>query len=210
MQTPDAATLKDVNERLGNDPQALVDWAVSLGGKTITTTNFGPFEAVILHMATRAQPEMEIVWMDAGYATPATYKFADEVVDKLNLNLTVYHPLRSRAHREAIDGETPTIDDPRHADFTKEVKLEPFERAMRETAPDVWLTAVRAEQTAVRAAMEPVSVNKDGMVKVAPVLHWSSKQMHEYCEAHGLPNNFDYFDPTKVEGDRECGLHVAH
>ena len=188
----------------------MVDWAVALGGKTITTTNFGPFEAVILHMATKAQPDMEIVWMDAGYATEATYKFADEVTKKLGLKLTVYLPKRTRAHREALDGPTPTIDDPRHAAFTREVKLEPFERAMREVAPEVWLTAVRAEQTAVRAAMEPVSVNKDGMVKVAPVLHWTSKQMHEYCEQHGLPNNFDYFDPTKVEGDRECGLHTAH
>ena len=205
-----ALDLDKINAELGNDPQALVNWAVSLGKKAICTTNFRPFEAVILHMATRAQPDMPIVWMDSGYATPATYVCADAIAKQLKLNLVVYHPLRSRAHREAIDGETPTIDDPRHAAFTKEVKLEPFERALREMAPQVWFTAIRAEDTAVRAAMQPVSVNADGLIKVAPLLHWTSKELHAYCEKHGLPNNFDYFDPTKVEANRECGLHTAH
>ncbi|HWU68899.1 MAG TPA: phosphoadenosine phosphosulfate reductase family protein [Stenotrophobium sp.] len=202
--------LDAINRDLGNDPQALVNWAVGLKRKAICTTNFRPFEAVILHMCAQAQPDMPIVWMDSGYATPATYAFADEVVKQLKLNMVVYHPLRSRAHREAVDGDTPTIDDPRHAAFTKEVKLEPFERALREMQPQVWFTAIRAEDTAVRAAMQPVSVNADGLIKVAPVLHWTSKDMNDYCKKHGLPNNFDYFDPTKVEAHRECGLHTAH
>ncbi len=99
---------------------------------------------------------------------------------------------------------------PRHAAFTEEVKLEPFARALRETAPQVWFTALRATDTAVRAQMDPVSINPDGLVKVAPLLHWSSKDLYEYCQTHGLPNNFDYVDPTKGEENRECGLHLSH
>lgn len=202
--------LERVNHELGKQPLKLIEWACAQNDHAICTTNFGPFEAVILHMVTRVKPDMPIVWMDSGYATPATYRFADEATRELKLNLSVYHPLRSRAHREALDGETPTVDDPRHSEFTREVKLEPFERAMRELAPRIWFTAVRAEQTAVRARMEPVSVNQDGLIKVAPVLHWTSKDMNDYLKTNGLPNNFDYFDPTKVEDKRECGLHVAH
>lgn len=202
--------LERINATLGNDPQGLINWAAGLGKKAICTTNFRPFEAVILHMVTRADPDMPIVWMDSGYATPATYQCADAIASQLKLNLVVYHPLRSRAHREAVDGETPSIDNPRHAAFTQEVKLEPFERALREMAPEVWFTAIRAEDTAVRATMQPASINADGLIKVAPLLHWSSRQLHEYCTLHKLPNNFDYFDPTKVEANRECGLHTAH
>jgi phosphoadenosine phosphosulfate reductase len=148
--------------------------------------------------------------MDNGYNTEATYRFADEVTRQLKLNLQIYLPRRSRAHREALEGPAPALDDPRHAAFTEEVKLEPFSRALRETAPKVWFTALRATDTAVRAAMEPVSVNPDGLIKVAPLLHWSSKDLYEYCQAHGLPNNFDYVDPTKAEDNRECGLHIEH
>ena len=169
-----------------------------------------PFEAVILHLVTQVRPDVPVVWMDNGYNTDATYRFADEVTKQLNLNLQIYLPRRSRAHREAVEGPTPALDDPRHAAFTQEVKLEPFARALRETAPKVWFTALRATDTAVRAQMDPVSINPDGLIKVAPLLHWTSKDLYQYCELHGLPNNFDYVDPTKGEDNRECGLHLAH
>ena len=202
--------LAQVNAELGRDAQALVNWAVGLDLPTIVTTNFRPFEAVILHMVTRARPDVSVVWMDNGYNTPATYQFADAVTRQLGLQLKINLPLRSRAHREAVEGPTPALDDPRHAAFTAEVKLEPFARALRETAPQVWFTALRATDTAVRAAMDPVSINPDGLIKVAPLLHWSSKDLYEYCKQHGLPNNFDYVDPTKGEDNRECGLHISH
>ena len=202
--------LASVNAELGHDAAALVRWAVGLGQPTIVTTNFRPFEAVILHMVAQARPDVPVIWMDNGYNTEATYQFADAVTKQLGLNLKIYLPLRSRAHREAVEGATPALDDPRHAAFTEEVKLEPFTRALRETAPKVWFTALRATDTAVRAAMDPVSINPDGLIKVAPLLHWSSKDLHEYCQKHGLPNNFDYVDPTKGEDNRECGLHISH
>ena len=202
--------LAQINLDLGRNAQGLVEWAVGLNQSAIITTNFRPFEAVILHLVTRANPKVPVVWMDNGYNTDATYRFADEVTKLLKLNLHMYLPLRSRAHREAIEGSTPAVGDPRHAAFTQEVKLEPFTRALVETAPKVWFTALRATDTSVRAQMEPVSVNPDGLIKVAPLLHWSSKDLHAYCTANGLPNNFDYVDPTKGEDNRECGLHVAH
>ena len=202
--------LTHINTELGRNAQGLVDWAVGLNQPAIITTNFRPFEAVILHMVTCANPKVPVVWMDNGYNTEATYRFADEVTKLLNLDLHIYLPRRSRAHREAVEGATPVLDDPRHAAFTAEVKLEPFTRALGETAPKVWFTALRATDTAVRAQMAPVSVNPDGLIKVAPLLHWSSKDLYQYCDIHGLPNNFDYVDPTKGEDNRECGLHVAH
>ena len=202
--------LAQVNARWGRDASALVEWAVGLGQPTIVTTNFRPFEAVILHLVTRANPQVPVVWMDNGYNTEATYRFADEVTKQLGLNLKIYLPRRSRAHREAVEGATPALHDPRHAAFTAEVKLEPFARALRETAPQVWFTALRATDTAVRAQMDPVSINPDGLIKVAPLLHWSSKDLHEYCVKHVLLNIFDYVDPTKGEDNRECGLHLAH
>lgn len=206
----DSTSLEAVNRELGHRPEALVAWACGLGERVVATTSFGPFSGVILHLVTRAQPDIPVVWMDSGYGTAATYRYADALQHRLGLNLKIYHPRRSRAHREAVEGPPPAIDDPRHAAFTEEVKLEPFERAMRELAPRLWITGVRAEETAQRARMQPVSINADGIIKVAPLLGWTSKQLHEYLKRHDLPNNFDYFDPTKVADNRECGLHIEH
>jgi phosphoadenosine phosphosulfate reductase len=115
---------------------------------------------VILHMVTRVQPDVPVVWMDNGYNTEATY-FADEVTaaraepqDLPAAALT--RPPRGRGRRHARAGR------PRHAAFTQEVKLEPFARALRETAPQVWFTALRATDTAVRAQMEPSASTPTG------------------------------------------------
>jgi phosphoadenosine phosphosulfate reductase len=203
------AELERAAAQLGHDPERLTAWAVGLGRQPFVSTSFGPFAAVTLHLATRAAPAIPVVWVDSGYGTPAMYRFADEVARLLKLNLKIYRPRRSRAHREAIDGPLPELGEPGHAAFSEEVKLEPFDRAVRELGGKVWITGIRAEETAARAQMQPVSLARDGVIKVAPVLHWTSKQMHEYLKQHRLPNNFDYFDPTKVEDRRECGLHVA-
>lgn len=118
--------LAKVNAALGHDAEGLVRWALGLNKRAIVTTNFRPFEAVILHMVSQVQPDVPVIWMDNGYNTPATYQFADAVTKQLGLNLKIYLPLRSRAHREAVEGPTPALDDPRHAAFTEEVKLEPL------------------------------------------------------------------------------------
>lgn len=203
------AALDRLNAELGDDADKLVDWAAAPGRHTIVSTSFGPFAAVTLHMAVLRQPDMPVLWVDAGYGTAAQYRFADELTGLLKLNLKIYRPRRSRAHREAADGPLPGLGDPGHGAFTEEVKLEPFDRAVRDLGAKVWITGIRAEETAERAAMRPVSLARDNVIRVAPVLRWTARQMNDYLKQHGLPNNFDYFDPTKVEDQRECGLHVA-
>ena len=48
--------LTQANAELGHDAPALVQWALGLGKSAIVTTNFRPFEAVILHMVAQVQP----------------------------------------------------------------------------------------------------------------------------------------------------------
>lgn len=200
----------ELNRKYAHNPQQLIEYALQLGKPAICTTNFRPYEAVMLHMVTQLKPDIPVVWMDNGYNTEATYRFAEELSKLLKLNLHIYLPKRSRAHREALEGPVPALDDPRHAAFTEEVKLEPFARALHEMAPQVWFTALRASDTAERAQMQPLSINPDGLIKVAPLLYWSAQDMYAYLTAHQLPDNVDYYDPTKGEEKRECGLHLSH
>lgn len=194
-------------ELAGQHPKQIVEWAAGLDGRTIVTTNFGPNEAVILHLASQVQPDMPVVWIDSGYATRKTYLFAEKLINDLSLNIHVFNPLMSAARRDALMG-IPDVDDPQHEEFTRQVKLEPFGRAMQEMAPDVWLTAVRRDQTEFRKNMEIVSQDKPGgVIKVAPVLEWTEADMQAYLDKHDLPNETSYYDPTKVLGNRECGLH---
>ena len=144
----------------------------------------------------------------AGYNTPQTYKHAKQVIDQLSLNVKLYTPKQTAAYRDALFGGIPDINNPQHEEFTKQVKLEPFLRAMRQQNPDVWFTNLRKGQTSFRDSIDILSYSKDGILKVSPFYHWSDEKLDAYLEKHELPNEFKYFDPTKVLENRECGLHA--
>ena len=198
---------------LGKDPQEIVRYAIEhADGLPLVSTNFRPGEAVILHMCVQVKPDLPVLWVDHGYNTEDTYRCAERIIDQLGLNVQLYTPRRTRAHREALQPDLPAKDTPEHDAFTRELKLEPFKRGLAELHPALWLTAVRREQTAFRAGMQVFEREATGLVdydlaKVAPLLDWTGAQMAAYLEAHDLPDETVYFDPTKLDGDRECGLH---
>lgn len=194
------------------DPPTIVRHAVQHAERPVVSTNFRPGEAAILHMCVQARPDIPVLWVDHGYNTDDTYRFAEKLIDRLGLRVELFVPRRTRAHREAIDGGLPDPDTPAHDALTRELKLEPFRRGLRALSPDVWLTAVRRDQTAFRAGMQHFDHERSGLldtplVKVAPLLGWTEADVAAYLAAHDLPDETVYFDPTKVHGDRECGLH---
>ena len=193
-------------------PLEIVRWAVKqANGRAVVSTNFRPYEAVILHLCVQVQPDIPVLWVDHGYNRPATYRHADELKKLLKLNLKPYLPKISAAHRDAIYGEIPSIgDEAGLKQFSALMKLEPFQRGMQELAPTVWLTALRKVQNPNRAELDIVSEDKNfGALKVNPVFYWSDADMENYLKQHNLPNEWDYFDPAKADENRECGLHAS-
>jgi len=204
--TLDVAT---ANQQLANNrPQEIITWALTQAHNPVVTTNFGPYEAVILHMAVQARPDIQVIWIDSGYNTSATYRFAEKLIAQLKLNVSTFIPQQTAARRNVLMQGIPEIDQPLHEEFTRQVKLEPFARALAEIQPDVWFNAIRKDQTDFRQSLDIVSASKSGIVKVAPLFNLTSADLDAYLAAHQLPNEHDYFDPTKALETRECGLHT--
>lgn len=206
-----ATDLTEYNSRLGDaSPDVIIQETASLApGGVIISTNFRPFEAVLLHMAVQAIPDIPVLWVDHGYNTPGTYRCAEGTIEQLSLNVHLYVPRRTAAHRDTMFGGIPTLDQQDlHDQFTEEVKLEPFRRGMAELAPKAWLTALRRVQNPNRQTMDVFDLTGDGVLKVSPVLTWTNEQMQAYIDEHNLPNETNYYDPTKVLESRECGLHL--
>jgi phosphoadenosine phosphosulfate reductase len=209
--TPDQ--LAHWNEALRQQsPLEITRWAVAqAGGRAVVSTNFRPYEGVILHLCVQAQPGIPVLWVDHGYNRPATDRHAEELRSLLNLNLKVSLPRMTAAHRDALCGPIPALDDEAGLkQFSALMKLEPFQRGMRELAPEVWITGLRQAQNSHRAGLDIVSADPNfGTLKVNPVFYWSDADMEAYLAEHGLPNEWDYFDPAKADEKRECGLHAA-
>ena len=193
-------------------PLAIIRWAIAQAdGRAIVSTNFRPYEAVVLHLCVQAQPDIPVLWVDHGYNRPATYRHAEALKKQLKLNLKPFLPKLTPAHRDAVYGEIPSTDDEKALkEFSTLMKLEPFQRGMRELAPTVWITALRKVQNPNRAGLDIVSEDKNfGALKVSPVFYWTDADMENYLQQHQLPNEWDYFDPAKADDKRECGLHAT-
>lgn len=202
-------------ELQGKSPLEITLWAVDLarerGGESIVSTNFRPYEAVVLHLATKAQAGIPVLWVDHGYNRPATYRHAEELKNLLGLNLKPYLPKMTPAHRDSVHGPIPSPGDEEGLKkFSAVMKLEPFQRGMRELAPAVWITALRKVQNPNRAELDIVSADTNfGSLKISPVFHLSDTEMESYLTEFDLPNEWDYFDPAKADEKRECGLHAG-
>ena len=200
--------IKAINNQLRNaTPEAIVAWALSIAKKPIVTTNFRPYEAAILHSVSNQLPEIPVIWCDSGYNTSYTYQHAVKTIEQLALNVDLYVPKQTVAHRNVTLG-IPDPDTAEHDEFTRQVKLEPFKRAMENHKPDVWFTNLRKGQTALRDTMDIVNMGQDGVLKVCPFFYWSDEELDSYLEANNLESEARYYDPTKALENRECGLHV--
>jgi phosphoadenosine phosphosulfate reductase len=211
--TPEAIAQAN-DQLLDKSAQEVIEWAVAQAdGRAIVSTNFRPYEAVILHLVTQAQPDIPVLWVDHGYNREATYKHAEELKARLNLNIQAFVPKLTAAHYDAAHGGMPEPTEENEAAikaFSTVMKLEPFQRGMKELAPMVWFTALRKVQNPNRAELDVVSPdNNFGSLKVSPVFNWSDEEMEAYLKKHNLPNEWDYFDPAKADEKRECGLHAA-
>ena len=213
---------------------ALMEWAADRFGQSLAvSTSFGIQSAVTLQLATRVLPEVPVIWVDTGYLPSETYRYADELVSRLKLNLHVYQSSTSPARMEALHGrlwETGDAADFQRYDDIR--KVEPMTRALEQLQPQAWVSGLRAQQTDYRKTLSRVS--SDGTrQKVLPILHWTSRDVYQFMQENGLPQHPLFEQGYSTVGDwhssrppsvtdaddrgtrfnglkQECGIHLLN
>ncbi len=203
--------IEKINQQLRDASAAeIVAWALAQGKKTIATTSFGKNAAVMLNVISQVDQTVPTVWVDTGYNLRDTYVVADKLIKRIPLDYHVYSPLMTSERRNAVMGGIPTMEDEAlHTEFTRQVKLEPFNRAISEWEPEIWITGIRQQETEHRKTLDILSWDARGILKVAPLFYWSDEQVEQYMQDNALLSCRHYFDPTKVQDGRECGLHTS-
>ena len=196
----------------------------------LLTSSFGAQAAVLLHMVTRQWPEIPVVLLDTQYLFPETYRFVDELTERLGLNLKVYQSPLSREWQEARWGKLWEQGVEGITRFNAVNKVEPMGRALDELEASAWITGLRRSQSSTRAGLQTLAV-QDGRTKVHPIYDWSNKEVHQYLTRHELPYHPLWFEGYVSIGDvqtsrplgadmteeetrffglkRECGLHIG-
>ena len=193
------------------------------------SSSFGAQAAVLLHMVTRQKPDIPVVLIDTGYLFPETYRFADELTERLKLNLQVFRPLVSRAWMEARHGRLWEQGLVGIEQYNSLRKVEPMKRALKELGVGTWFTGLRRTQSTSRANA-PVLQQREARWKVNPIVDWTDRDVWQYMKQHDLPyhplweqgyvsigdfHTTRRWEPGMREEDtrfnglkRECGIHV--
>lgn len=213
----------------GRGAQERVRWVLEqFRGQAILSTSFGAQAAVMLHLVTRIDPQIPVVFIDTGYLFPETYRFAEELTKKLGVNLKVYNPAMTAARQEAIYGKLWEQGVEGLEKYGRINKVEPMNRALQELGARVWLTGLRREHASSREDL-PVLKRQRRVLKVHPIIDWTDRQVGQYLAEHDLPyhpmweqnyvsigdthSTSRFVDGMKPEDTRfggvkrECGLH---
>jgi len=228
------AALRHCNELLSQMTAAeRVEWSLkNLPTQPVLTSSFGAQAAVSLHLVTSQHPDIPVVFIDTGYLFPETYKFVDELTERLNLNLKIFRSKTSPAWQEARHGERWNQGVEGIAAYNYENKVEPMERALRELEVGAWFAGLRRSQAKSRSEVPFVSWSGNSgkaRWKVHAIADWSDRDVFEYLKQHDLPyhplwekgyvsigdvhttrslNEVERAEDTRFFGlTRECGLH---
>jgi len=203
-------SVKELNKKFENaSPLEIITWTLARAERPILTTNFGPYSASLIHAMSSAQKDIPVLWADSGYNLAATYSYARELTESLNLNLKVFVPKYTRGYIDA-SFDTYMADEKGRAAFADLVKIQPLQKAFQEFNPDVWFTNIRRNQTAFRKTLGVFSVSASGILKVSPFYEYTVEELAAYLQEYNLPNELNYFDPTKMLETTECGLHLSN
>lgn len=206
-----------------------VRWALgTLEGEPVLSSSFGIQAAVMLHLVTREKPDIPVILTDTGYLFPETYRFIDELTERLKLNLRVYRAQTSAAWQEARYGKLWEQGGEGITRYNQLNKVEPMQRALRELHAATWFSGLRRSQSDTRQSMQVLSL-QNGLFKFLPIIDWSNKEVHYYLKEFDLPyhplweegyvsvgdvHTTVKWEPGMDEADtrffgikRECGLH---
>ena len=185
-----AAELDAINHDLERlDAQSRIAWALQhLPGAHALSTSFGVQSAVTLHLLTRARPDIPVILVDTGYLFPETYRYADQLVERLNLDLKVYRPGIGIAWMEARFGRLWEAGSDGLRRYNQLRKVEPMQRALRELDVRCWHAGLRRGQSSSRSGIDVLQI-KDGRFKFHPIADWSDTDVGAYMLLHDLPEH---------------------
>lgn len=224
--TPDQ--LNELNARFEKaTPQEILTWAITTyRGRIGLSSSFGAESAGLLHMATRIDPSLPILFLNTGLLFKETLQFRDELKKKLNLNIREF-----KATSEQIAAVQKKLADPSNVkgaccDDTKVALMQASLNGL-----DAWIAGLRRNQSSTRKSIKIVESYRTGLVKVHPLANWTSKELYNYLVANDLPfhplwhKGFTSIGcepctslPLTGQGDRsgrwagtdktECGIHT--
>ena len=175
------------------EPQDVIKWGLEkFGDRCGIVTSFQVDGMVILDMAYKIDPDLKVITVDTGRLPAATYEFMDVVRAKYpGIRLEVYFPdyqeVELMVRRNGVNFFYQNVDARLICCHFRKVR--PMLRALESV--DAWVTGLRRDQWASRAAIRKVELDHDhdGIVKLNPLADWTKEDVWRYTAENGVPSS---------------------
>lgn len=186
---PDPVLLRRVEEaaqRLEDAPaEDILRWAAdTFGPRFCVTSSFA--DAVLAHLAGRAVPGVEVLFLDTGLHFAETLAVRSLVAATMPVRVRSLRPALSLAEQDAAHGPRLYERDPDHCCELR--KVEPLQTALADY--DAWAAGLRRDESPTRAGTPVVHYEfARGKVKVNPIARWTQSDVDAYIARHDVPVN---------------------
>ena len=197
---------EDAARKLDGAPAGdVIAWAVETFGDRVCITS-SMTDAVIVDLASRQAPGIDVLFLDTGYHFAETIGTRDAVEAVYPVNVVSVTPDTTVAEQDAGLGPRLYARNPDLCCYLR--KVVPLERALGPY--DAWITGVRREETSSRTTTTVVQWDgRRKMVKVNPIVEWTQQDVDDYIAANGVLVNPLVYDGYPSIGCRTCTARVA-
>ncbi|GEM_PF-58435 len=169
-------------------PQDILAWTwETFGSQVATSSSFQTQSVPLLHLIAQTCPKMAIIFLDTGFHFPETLSFRDELQARYNLNIIVVYPAIDKSQLFRQHGEGLYRQDPDLCCYIN--KVEPMQRIQSTLDLKAWISGVRRDQTNHRQGLRLLEPQSSGLLKIHPMLNWTSKKLWSYIDYHQLPTH---------------------
>ncbi|MFI9719924.1 phosphoadenylyl-sulfate reductase [Streptomyces sp. NPDC052396] len=174
----------------------ILRWAADTFGSRFCVTS-SMADAVVAHLASRALPGVDVVFLDTGYHFPETIGTRDAVAAVMDVRVITLTPRQSVAEQDAAYGSQLHDRDPDLCCALRKVR--PLEEGLARY--DAWATGLRRDESPTRAHTPVVGWDaRRGKVKIAPIARWTQQDVDAYVTEHGVLVN-----PLLMDGYASIG-----
>lgn len=180
--------LLEVNNEFEYGPASkIIEWAVDAFGPHLCLTA-SMTDAVLIDLAVKADPAIEVVFIDTGYHFPETLDTVEMVRRRYGLNMKI---MTAPKNTELLWKTDPD-------NCCSALKVQQLERALAGKA--AWMSGLRRNEADSRSSALIVGRDLRGLVKVNPIAAWTDLDVETYIADHDVP-----FNPLLDQGYTSIG-----
>ncbi len=181
--------LEKLNEELeSKKPQEMIAWAIqTFAPRFAMTSSFGPESGVLLHMASRIDPTLPVLFLETGFHFPETLEYKNQLAKLFGLK-NVIDLKADPGRREKLIKDTGGVPYEKNPDLCCQLnKVEPLDAALK--GYEAWMSGIRRHQTDFRKSIRILELYEGGFYKVSPLANMTSRDMWWYLKEHQIPQH---------------------